>query len=144
MTTNDQLQTLAANIARWRAKGVGDYWVHVGYMGAELHRFGDHALTFVSGKLWRRHDGLWWEVERGKDFWLFSVPGGFAWARDLINKVAADDDLEPDDLTLVYDEKFGYVKLIRIAVGHRDQLNFTFEVKRFGVGPHPDFAAAGE
>jgi len=129
-----RLAALASHIQMWRESGIIDYWMHVGYMGGELHRFGDHDIAVKEGQLWRRWEGSWRQVLPGKDFWLFSVAGAFAWARDLIGNEAIDEDA----LTILFDEEAGYIKLIRVATGHRDVANFTFEVKRFGRGVHPD------
>lgn len=136
---DEKLKQLADNVARWRDKGVDEYWVHVGYMGPELHRFGDHDLTFTSGKLYRRWEGKWRIVETGKDFWLFSVPGSFAWARDMLKSVMDQDDIPDDALIIEYDEDYGYVRLLKVAMGQRDGANFTFELKRFGAGTNPSF-----
>jgi hypothetical protein len=137
----DLINALIEHIAKWRSHQITDYWVHVGYMGNDLHRFGDHTLTFVDGKLWRRWENGWREVENGRDFWLFSVPGSFAWARDMIAKVLPqDEEITPETFKITYDDEYGYVRELNVSVGHRDSANFTYEVKRFGVGPHPDFA----
>ena len=130
---------LMEHINRWRSKNVEDYWVKISYLGSELNRFGDHDLTFVEGKLWHFWRDDWREIKTGSDFWLFSVPGGFAWARDIITKVLPDRAEAADALRVEYDDEYGYVKLLQFEAGHRDPTNFTFEVKRFGEGPHDSF-----
>ena len=136
---DEQLAALIEGINRWRQKHVLGYWVRVGYLGAELNRFGDHELTFVDGQLWHLWHGKWRKIDEGKDFWLFSIPGGFAWARDMITKIVPETDLPSDALRLELDDDYGYVKMLQFEAGHRDASNFTFEVKTFFEGPHPEF-----
>jgi hypothetical protein len=135
------LQVLVEGINRWRVSNITDYWVHVSYMGGELHRFGDHNLTFTESKLWHLRGGEWRVVEKGSDFWLFSVPGAFAWARDTLTKILPGIDANPDMCTVRCHPEYGYVELLQVEVGHRAEANFTFQVTRFGVGEHPDFNA---
>jgi hypothetical protein len=135
------LQALVEGINRWRASNITDYWVHVSYMGGELHRFGDHVLTFTQGKLWHLRGGEWRVVEKGSDFWLFSVPGAFAWARDTLTKSLPEIGAGPEMCTIRCQAEFGYVELLQVEVGHRAEANFTFQVSHFGIGRHPDFDA---
>jgi hypothetical protein len=133
------LEMLVEGINRWRASNVTEYWVSVSYMGGELHRFGDHDLTFAQGKLWHHRGGEWRVIEKGSDFWLFSVPGAFAWARDILTKVLPEVGATPDMCTVRCHPEYGYIELLQVEVGHRAEVNFTFQVTHFGVGPHPDF-----
>jgi hypothetical protein len=135
----DHLEALAAGIQRWRARGIEDYWVRVSYLGGELNRFGDHELTSTGGNLWHLWRGEWREITMGSDFWLFSVPGAFAWARDMITKVIPATDTDQDMLTLRLNGDYGYVEYLQYEAGHRDAANFTFEVQRFEEGVHPEF-----
>ncbi len=139
----DHLTNLVEGIQRWRWHGIEDYWVRVSYLGGELNRFGDHELAFVGGKLWHLWHGEWREIKAGSDFWLFSVPGAFAWARDMITKVVPTSGVSEDVLSLRLNEEYGYVELLQYEAGHRDAANFTFEVKRFAEGMHPDFRKPG-
>jgi len=109
--------------------------MNVGYMGAAINRLGDHDLTMVNGQLYHLWNDTWRKIETGSDYWLFSVPGAFAWARDMI-KLLGDDDPR---LEMACNEAYGYVEFLRVKEGHRDQHNFTFEVRRFGRGAHPSF-----
>ncbi len=136
---DEHMNTLVDGINRWRERGVGDYWISVSYVGSAVNRFGDHDLTFVDGTFYHLWDGDWREIKRGSDFWLFSVPGAFAWARDLLTKAAAG--APPEAVELRLDDQYGYVRHLRINVARRDALNFTFDVRRFGEGAHPDFEA---
>ncbi len=136
---NDELGELVAAIERWRASGIDDYWVAVSYMGPAVNRFGDHELTCAGGKLWHRWNEGWRPVERGSDFWLFSVPGAFAWARDMLTKVLAAHGAGEDAVELRFDDEYGFVRFMRVRVAQRDAHNFTFEVRRFGVGAHPEY-----
>ena len=131
----DQLDTLRQNIQRWRGKDVDDYWLNVSYIGAAINRMGDHDLTVIDGKLWHLWEGEWREIEQGSDFWLFTVPGTFAWARDMLTKI----DISPEEIQLTFNAEFGYVELLRVQRPSRDQHNFTFEVRRFGQGTHPSY-----
>jgi len=136
---SDHLEELKQNIQKWRSQNIDEYWVHVGYIGAAVHRFGDHVLTIADGKLYHQWQDDWREIETGSDFWLFSVPGAFAWARDMITKVMpADEKVSEDTLQITYNETYGYIELLRVSVGERATTNFTFETKAFGVGRHPD------
>ena len=136
---NEQMQALIDGVNRWRSSGVQDYWLHVDYIGSALNRMGNHTLTFTQGKLWHSWHDEWREIETGSDFWLFSVPGGFAWARDMLTKVLSDEDIEAGALELRFNAEYGYVEFLRVKMSHRDAANFTFEVKDFGEGAHPDF-----
>lgn len=138
---DERLAELMSNVNRWRQSGITEYWLRVSYLGAELNRFGDHELTFAKGKLWHYWHGDWREIVAGSDFWLFSVPGGFAWARDMLTKVLPERNEPSDVLRLSFDDQFGFLKILQFEAGHRDASNFTFEVKRFEAGPHPDFKA---
>lgn len=130
---------LAEAIRRWRDQEVADYWLSVAYIGSAVNRFGDHEMTVVDGAAWRLVEWGWRRVGVGSDFWLFTVPGAFAWARDLITKVIPPRPDAAEVLTVEYDDEVGFVRYMRFNAGQRDPLNFTFEVRRFGRGPHPDF-----
>lgn len=136
----EQLNDLAVAINRWREKGIEAYWIQVDYIGAALNRMGNHTLTFANGKLWHQWHGNWREIETGSDFWLFSVPGGFAWARDMLLKVLPAAGSDDGAISLRFNAGYGYVEYLRVNAARRDAANFTFEVKHFGVGPHPDFS----
>jgi hypothetical protein len=136
---DQQLQSLAESVNRWRSQDIQDYWVHVDYIGAALNRMGNHTLTFTGGQLWHRWHDDWREIETGSDFWLFSVPGAFAWARDMLAKVLPAAEAGGDAVELRFNDEYGYVEYLRVKAARRDAANFTFEVKGFGVGPHPDF-----
>ncbi len=133
------VQALIEGIERWRLHNVDDYWIRVDYMGAELNRLGDHVLTYVHGKLWHHWHGAWREVEKGSDFWLFSVPGGFAWARDVLTKIIPATEVGDEAIELRFNDEYGYVEYMRVKVAKRDAHNFTLEIKGFGVGPHAEF-----
>ena len=135
---DERLRSLAAAINRWRARHITEYWVEVSYIGSAVNRFGDHELAFANGTLWHRWDGGWRAIEKGSDFWLFSVPGAFAWAHDALTKLVPPE-AGTDAVELEFDDEYGYVKLLRVRLPQRDVHNFTFEVRRFGVGPHPEF-----
>ena len=132
---DEQLKKLVKGVNIWRAKNVEEYWVDVGYMGSAVNRLGDHTLTYANGSLWHLWEGTWRELKQGSDFWLYSVPGAFAWARDMISKV----DHEGRTLELTINETYGYVEFLRMRAEKRDANNFTFEVRRFETGAHPDF-----
>jgi hypothetical protein len=136
---DDLMQQLVEGIRTWRNHNISDYWVRVSYLGGELNRFGDHELTQVDGKLYHHWQDKWREIKQGSDFWLFTVPGSFAWARDMITKVAPGTDVGLDAVDLVMDEEYGYVQRLQFEAGQRDSENFTFEVKRFGAEAHPNF-----
>lgn len=136
---DDKLKRLAEGITRWREKAVGDYWLHVSYMGPAVNRFGDHDLTVVNGQMWHNWKGEWRRIERGSDYWLFSVPGAFAWARDLLTKLIPEQEGGVGTLDLELDDEYGYVKTLGFSAGTRDSNNFTFEVRHFGEGAHPNF-----
>lgn len=138
---DERLAELVENINRWRQAAIGEYWLRVSYLGGELNRFGDHELTFAKGKLWHRWRGEWREIEQGSDFWLFSVPGAFAWARDMLTKVLPQRHESSDALTMIFNDDTGHLELLQFEAGHRDASNFTFEIKRFEAGAHPDFTA---
>lgn len=129
-------QLLVSAIQLWLAKHVDDYWVEVDYIGSALNRMGLHVLTYVGGKLWHQWHGEWREIRVGSDFWLFSVPGSFALAREMLQ---AAGDTDPSPVQLHLNEDYGYVDMLRVKMPQRDAANFTFEVKQFGVGAHPDF-----
>ncbi len=129
------LEILAEAIRRWRSKQVEAYWVRVDYIGSALNRMGNHTLTFADGKLWHSWHDEWREIKPGSDFWLFSVPGAFAWARDMIHEVGGAED----SLQLKLNPDFGYVEFLRVKMPERDAANFTFEVKAFGAEVHPEF-----
>jgi hypothetical protein len=133
------LQELAAGIERWRAKGIGDYWIRVDYIGSALNRMGIHTLTYAQGQLWHQWHEDWREIKNGADFWLFSVPGAFAWARDMLTKVLPAAGVGDEAIDLRFNQEYGYVEYMRVTAARRDASNFTFEVKEFGVGVHPDF-----
>ncbi len=135
-----RMKELVQNISQWRSKGLASYWLRAGYIGAELNRVGDHDLTVVDGVVYRRWEGKWRMVEVGKDFWLFSVPGSFAWARDILLKVVPEaNDVSDDDVVIEYDAEYGYIKMLKVSVRQRASANFTYEVKRFGAGPAESF-----
>lgn len=129
------LSVLVNGINLWRSKDVQDYWLSVAYMGAAINRLGDHDLTMVSGQLYHLWNDRWREIKPRSDFWLFSVPGAFAWARDMIELIGDGDPR----LEMACNEVYGYVEFLRVKADHRDQHNFTFEVRRFRPGPHPNF-----
>ncbi|MBN1311597.1 MAG: hypothetical protein JXB30_09270 [Anaerolineae bacterium] len=136
---NEQMQALVEGVECWRSRGIEDYWIRVDYIGSALNRMGNHTLTFTQGKLWHLWHDDWREIETGSDFWLFSVPGAFTWARDILTKVVSDEDVEAGAVELRFDAEYGYVEFLRVKVSKRDAANFTFEVKGFGEGVHPDF-----
>ena len=136
---DDHLRELAEGINRWRERGIRDYWVSVSYIGSAVNRFGDHDLQSAGGKLYHLWEGEWREIARGSDFWLFSVPGAFAWARDVITQVLPEHDAADDTADIVYDDDFGHVKRLRVSLPDRDAHNFSFEVRRFRPGRHPQF-----
>lgn len=138
-TGEGQLKKLVSGIESWREKGVGDYWIGVSYMGPAVNRFGDHDLTLVDGALWHHWADEWRRIERGSDYWLFSVPGAFAWARDLLTKVIPGQGDGAGTLELRLSDEYGYVEYMRFSAPGRDANNFTFEVRRFGEGEHPAF-----
>ena len=47
--------------------------------------------------------------------------------------------MSEETLQVQYNAEYGYVELLRVAVGERAGTNFTFETKGFGVGRHPDY-----
>jgi hypothetical protein len=130
------LEELAAAVRRWRDRHVNNYWLNVSYMGPAVNRFGDHDLTVVDGRLWHLWDGRWRRVERGSDYWLFSVPGTLAWARDVLTRAPAGPE---GSIEVEFDEKYGFVWHLRVQAAGRDANNFTFDVRRFAVGRHPAF-----
>lgn len=134
-TRDERVEQLARAVKRWREKGAGDYWLSVSYMGPAVNRFGDHDLTVIDGALWHRWEGRWRRVVQGSDYWLFAVPFTLAWARDLLTA----GEQAGDELVLAFDDEFGYVKEMRFDAHSRDAKNFTFEVRRFGTGAHPEF-----
>ncbi|HQA67523.1 MAG TPA: hypothetical protein PK801_04305 [Aggregatilineales bacterium] len=138
----DRQRALVRAIERWRDARIEEYWLGVSYMGPAVNRFGDHDLTVVKGELWHRWDGRWRKIARGSDYWLFSVPGAFAWARDVLRRMQGGEQPQPT-LELEFDETLGYVKRMRLTAAGRDASNFTFEVRRFGRGPHPAFTGQG-
>ena len=135
---NEQ-QALVENIGKWRSSGIDSYWVQVDYIGSALNRMGNHLLTYTDGALWHQWHDEWRKIEKGSDFWLFSVPGAFAWVREMITTVGAAADDDPSPIQLQFDDERGFVKLLRVKMPSRDAANFTFEVKDFGAGAHPDF-----
>jgi hypothetical protein len=132
------MQVLLENINRWRAAGVDQYWIQVDYIGSALHRMGNHVLTQVDDNLWHQWHDEWRHVEPGSDFWLFSIPGAFAWTRDTLDAVAESHD-DPPPVQLRFSGDYGFVELLRVKMPERDAANFTFEVTDFGIGAHPDF-----
>ncbi|MCC6905197.1 MAG: hypothetical protein IT326_05080 [Anaerolineae bacterium] len=138
---SDDLEQLSSNIGKWLGHNISNYWVQIGYLGPETNRFGDHVLTYTRGRLWHRTmSGAWREIERGRDFWLFSVPGAFAWARDVLTRLLpADPDLSAEAITLEFDPEYGFVRHLKISAGHRSASNFDFEVRHFGAEAHPSF-----
>jgi hypothetical protein len=135
---SDELQGLVDHIGRWRSAGVDEYWVRVDYIGSALNRMGDHVLTQAKGAFWHQWHGDWRKIEPGSDYWLFSVPGAFAWTREMLSAVGSSEDSE-SPIQLEFDDQYGFVKKLRVKMPERDAANFTFEVKDFGVGTHPDF-----
>lgn len=136
----EKLELLLQHVDLWRSRNVVDYWLRASYLGGELNRMGDHVLSYASGRLYQEASPMWVEIEKGKDFWLFSVPGTFAWARDMIVKVApADPSVTDASIIIEFDEEFGFVRLLKVAVGKRASANFTYEVRAFGVGVHERF-----
>ncbi len=140
---DERTQELIAAVERWRGQGLVEYWLRVSYLGGELNRFGDHELTFAEGVLWHRWHGDWREIRPGSDFWLFSVPGALAWARDLLIKVLPDSGAPAEALRVRFNPEYGYVEHLQFEAGHRDATNFTFEVKRFEPSRHPEFQRPG-
>src|SRR5574341_1511361 len=136
---DEHLQALIAAIGRWRAKNVQDYWLQVDYVGSALNRLGNHTLTHTGGKLWHLWHDDWREIETGSDFWLFSVPGSFAWVRDMAARVLPEAKADPESLELHFNDEYGYVEHLRVRMPERDATNFTFDIKKFGEGPHPEF-----
>lgn len=134
-----ELTSLVSAIQRWREKGVEDYWVQVDYIGSSLNRMGNHVLTVKNGKVWHQWHEAWREIEVGSDYWLFTVPGSFAWAREMINSIGNSAAAETPPVVLQLNPDYGYVELLRVKMPERDAANFTFETKSFGVGTHPDF-----
>jgi len=132
---SSSLDTLAASLQVWRSKNVNEYWLRVDYIGSALHRMGDHTLTYANGKLWHYWHDRWREVRPGSDFWLFSVAGSFAWARDMIHEVGNVEGA----LQLKMNQDYGYVEMIRVKMPERDAVNFTFELKSFEAMIHPEF-----
>jgi hypothetical protein len=100
---------------------------------------GNHDLTFSDGQLWHRWHDDWRKIETGSDFWLFSVPGSLAWARDIVDKVLPATDAPESALELEFDGTYGYVKRLKVQMSQRDPSNFTLEIKAFGEGPHAEF-----
>lgn len=137
---DQHLQALADAVNRWRSKNIESYWWQIDYIGASLNRMGQQTLTFAQGKLWHQWHGEWREIKSGSDFWLYSVPGSFAWARDMLTKVLPDSDAGPEGIDLRFNSEHGYIEYMRVKAAKRDASNFTFEVKAFGVGPHPEFS----
>nr|MBN1229097.1 hypothetical protein [Anaerolineae bacterium] len=133
------IEALSEAIIKWRGKDVKDYWVSVAYMGAAVNRFGDHTISCIDGKLHHLWMGDWRELKTGSDFWLFSVPGALAWARDMLRKVEPGDEM----LEIRFNDEYGYVEYMRMKAERRDTHNFTFEVRYFAEGPHPEFGEAG-
>lgn len=136
---DEQMQSLIDGVNRWRDRGIQDYWVQVDYIGSALNRMGNHVLTFTQGKLWHLWHDEWREIEKGSDFWLFSVPGAFAWTRDMIIKVLPPGEDAADAIEVRFNSEHGYVEYLRVKMPQRNAANFTFEVKAFGEGAHPDF-----
>lgn len=128
---------LTQAIEKWRAKQVNSYWLRVDYIGSALNRLGNHTLTYADGTLWHLWHDDWREIPTGADFWLFSVPGAFAWSRDTISEAASVG--APDSVQIRFNESYGYLEFLRVKMPERDASNFTFEVKDFGEGTHPEF-----
>lgn len=133
------LDVLAENITKWRASGMVDYHLHIYYMGSALNRVGDHELCWHDETLWHKWKGKWREIEKGRDFWLFSVAGAFAWTRDLIGEIHSGE-LDPEALVIDYDDDLGYVRLLKINLGRRNLDNFSFEVKELKPGCPPELS----
>jgi len=132
---SQSLNKLVEAIRTWQSLSITDYWVRVDYIGSAIHRMGDHTLTNTDGKLWHSWHGEWREIKPGSDFWLFSVAGAFASARDMIREVGDADEA----LKLKFNSQYGYVESLRVKLPERDAANFTFEVKAFGPEPHPEY-----
>ena len=135
---SDYLAELSRHVQLWRSKQIGSYWVRVDYIGSSLHRMGDSTMTFAEGKLWHQWHGEWREIKSGSDFWLMSVPGAFALAREVIQEVGDDEA----SLNLKFNSDYGYIESLRVKMPERDAANFTFETKTFGNEPHPEFKAS--
>jgi hypothetical protein len=138
-TVANDLTALSDSITRWRSSNVDDYWVRVDYIGSALNRMGNHVLTQSQGSLWHQWHGEWRRIEPGSDFWLFSVPGAFAWTREMLTAIGDAQASDPAPVQLRFSGDYGFVELLRVKMPERDAVNFTFEVKEFGVGVHPDF-----
>jgi hypothetical protein len=135
----EHLNALKEGIRRWRECQVGDYWLSASYIGAAVNRFGDHDLTVVDGRLYHLWHGAWREIAQRSDFWLFAVPVTFAWARDLLTKELPAAGAGADAIELRFDADYGLIRLMRVHFPARDAHNFTYEVRHFAKGPHPDF-----
>lgn len=136
---DDKVQALKSAVNRWRSKNVSDYWLSFSYMGPVLHHFGDHTISVVGGQPYHAWDDGWRELKKGGDFWLFTVPGTFTWARDLMLKVAPKANASPDAIAITFDEGYGYVTKLDVKFAERDGQNFNLDVRSFGEGPHPNF-----
>jgi hypothetical protein len=136
----DTLNRLMDGVRKWRERGPKDYWIHVGYLGDDLTRVGEHELTRVESELWHSKDGgNWRELLKGSTFWLFSVEGTFVWARDVLTKLLPARGADESSVELHINPEYGYVEYMRVQLAPRDQDNFTFEVKGFGEGAHPEW-----
>ena len=135
----DHLQTLKDNVNRWRNSGIEEYWVQIDFIGAAMNRMGIHELTTSGGKLYHERHGDWREIETGSDFWLYSIPGTFAWTRDMLTKILPAAGVGDEGIELEFNEEYGYVQHLRVKAAKRDASNITFDVKKFGVGTHPEF-----
>lgn len=131
------LDMLAENINRWRKSGISEYHEHVFYMGSALNRVGDHELCLRDEILFHKWQGAWREIRKGSDFWLLSVSGTFAWARDLLKEVH-EGSLDPLALAIDYDEELGFIRQMKINLGRRNLDNFNFEVREFETYCPPD------
>ncbi len=136
---DEYIKKLVEGINLWRSKEIEEYWIQAEYLGGDINRVGDHTFTVADGKLHHLWKGKWREIETGKDYWLFSVPGTFAWARDMLTKILPEAEAGPEAITLRFNDEYGYVEHMDVKVAKRDATNVSYEVKVFGEGRHPDF-----
>ena len=133
------LNELKFNISKWRDRGPDDYWIVVSYVGGEFNRLGDHTLTIMGDDIYDQvYDGSWRKINKGSDYWLFTVPGTYAWARDLITKVLPDAGGDASNIEIEYGP-MGQITHVQIRMPSRDAHNLTLDVRGFGAGQHENF-----